>query len=100
MKCKTLVACCEIIAENKKLKDEAKLGNIPYKEAIELQKENAKLKARLKEVEGRVSEKNILIIMDSLLYKGSLHIGGVMYGDDILRLAKQLNADILRKGEM
>ena len=35
------------------MKEEAKLGNIPYKEAIELQKENEKLQARLKEVEGR-----------------------------------------------
>lgn len=37
----------ELEQENEKLKAEAKLGNIPYKEAIRLREENEKLRAEV-----------------------------------------------------
>ena len=56
-------------AENKALKDEAKLGNIPYKEAVRLKEENKALREQGGELLG-ACEEAVELISQSLEYDG------------------------------
>lgn len=71
--------------ENERLQVEAKMGNISYKQAIEIKNENASLREQLEKANSRIKELNAL--MDDWDKGTSLAVKESIRKDDLLKLA-------------